>query len=515
MDYAIDFGSSNTVVARRSPHTGRPETVNLPGLSQADGLIPTLVCYVHGEPSQILCGQQVREYVNNTSPQTPIFHHFKRELLQSPTTEYSQTKRVAEYFFQHIWRGLEQQNYPLDSLVFTTPVDAFETYRQWLLTIAQGWRVAQIRLVDEPTAAAIGYGVAASDVVLVVDFGGGTLDLALVQLQRPGTQYHLGAILRWGERRFSASPKTSQAQVMAKAGINLGGADIDRWIFDYLVQQQGLTPGDFIPLTPQISEGLKMQLSEKPSGKQLYFDPQAKISQNWFLERTQLEQILREHGFFEQLDTTMQYLLEQARVQGYRPRDVDAVLLIGGTSRMPAVQQWIAGYFPPAKIHRHCPLEAVAYGALGLNLHTPIQDFLYHSYGLRYWDKRRRGHHWHELLPAGHPYPSPEPVELVLGASQPDQPALELVLGELHYPAGQGAVYLHNGRLVLSSQATDPQVQLLKEVVLIPLDPPGQPGYDRLHLAFRVNHHRQLCLTVQDLLTGRRVWPEQPILTLA
>jgi molecular chaperone DnaK (HSP70) len=515
MDYAIDFGSSNTVIARRSPSTDQPETVTLPGLSQADGLIPTLVAIVDAEKSQFLYGQQVREFVKHQPLHIPVFHHFKRQLLQSQTPDYPQIKWLGECFFEHLLQGIAKQNYPLDTLVLTTPVDAFEAYRQWLVTMAEGWPFTQIRLLDEPTAAAIGYGVAASEMILVVDFGGGTLDIALVQLQRPGTKTHLGWILRLGERPFTGGQKTRQAQVLAKIGLNLGGADIDRWIFDYLVQKQGLTAGNFMPLTLAIAEGLKIQLSEQPSGNQLYFDPQNHITQNWSLERTELDQILREHGFFAQLDRAMQHLLEQARVQGYRPRDVDAVLLIGGTSRMPAVHRWLQSYFPEEKIYQNRCLTAVAYGALGVNLAAKIEDFLYHSYGLRYWDKRRQGHHWHELIPAGHPYPSPEPLELVLGASQAGQTALELVLGELSYPTGQGAVYLQNGRLVLRSQATTPQVQMLNEAVLIPLDPPGEPGQDRLHLAFTVNQHRQLCLTARDLLTGRVVWTDQPILTLA
>ncbi len=516
MDYAIDFGSSNTVVARRSPTTGQPETVALTGLSQADGLIPTLACWVHPDSGGFLCGQEVREYMRKKSPQTPIFHHFKRQLLTSQTPDDPQIKRVGELFLQRLLQGIEQQNYSLDTLVLTTPVDAFASYRQWLAAVAQQWPFREIRLLDEPTAAAIGYGVAASELVLVVDFGGGTLDVALVQLQRPGTKTHLGWILRSGTRLFTGTQQTRQAQILAKVGLNLGGADIDRWIFAYLLQRQGLSPGEQVPLTLQIAEALKIQLSTQPQANQLFFDPEHDRAQNWFLERTELEQILRAHGFFSRLDGAMHHLLTQAEVQGYRPKDVDAVLLIGGTSQMPAVQQWLQGYFPRAKIHHHRSLTAVAYGALGVNLAAKIEDFLYHSYGLRYWDKRRQGHHWHELIPAGHPYPSPEPVELILGASQPDQTAVELVLGELSYPLGQGAVYFHNGRLVLRPQPlTTPQVQVLHERLLLPLDPPGQPGQDRLHLAFTVNRQRQLCLAARDLLTGAVIWPNQPLLTLS
>ncbi|MCS7030719.1 MAG: Hsp70 family protein [Gloeomargarita sp. SKYG116] len=509
MDYALDFGSSNTVIARRSPVTRQPEMVALPGLSQPDGLIPTLVCMVPGDPPRYLCGQQVREYLQQ-SPHAPVFHHFKRALLQSA----DEAKQAGAIFLQRLLQGLHQQNYAINALVLTTPVDAFEPYRQWLTEMARAWQVPQIRLLDEPTAAALGYGVADSDLVLVVDGGGGTLDLALVQLQRPGTRTHLGWIVRWGDREFDHRQKNSQAQVIAKAGVNLGGGDIDRWIFDYLVQKHGLTTGDGIPLTLTIAERLKIQLSEQPNSHQLYFDPRTGISQHWFLERTELDQILRHHHFFERLDAVMQYLWEQARVQGYRPRDVDAVLLVGGMSQMPAVRQWLQGYFPASKIHHHRSLAVVAYGALGLNLSAPIQDFLYHSYGLRYWDKRRKSHHWHELIPAGHPYPSPEPIELMLGASLPDQTAVELVLGELSHPTGQGAVYFENGRLVLRSADQDPEVQILNEALHLPLDPPGQPGHDRLHLAFRVNADRQLCLTARDLLTGHCLCQDRPILTL-
>ncbi|MCS6782303.1 MAG: Hsp70 family protein [Gloeomargarita sp. SKYBB_i_bin120] len=510
MDYALDFGSSNTVIARRSPVTGQPEIVALPGLSQPDGLIPTLVCEVPGDPPTVLCGQQVREYLHQ-SPHAPVFHHFKRSLLHAS----DEAKRVGTTFLQRLLQGLHQQNYAINALVLTAPVDAFEPYRQWLTEMAHAWRVTQIRLLDEPTAAALGYGVAESDLVLVVDGGGGTLDLALVQLQRPGTRTHLGWILRWGDRVFDDRQRPCQAQVIAKAGVNLGGADIDRWIFDYLVQREGYAAGEFIPLTLAIAERLKIQLSDQPSSHQIYFDPRTGYTRHWFLERTELDQILRDQAFFAQLDAVMQYLWAQARVQGYRPRDVDAVLLVGGMSQMPAVRQWLHNYFPPSKIHHHRSLAVVAHGALRLNLTAPIQDFLYHSYGLRYWDKRRQGHHWHELIPAGHPYPSPEPIELVLGASRPDQTAVELVLGELRHPTGQGAVYVEQGRLVLRSIHQDPDVQILNAALHLPLDPPGQPGEDRLHLAFRVNADRQLCLTARDLHTGRLLCHEQPVLTLA
>ncbi|PIW02114.1 MAG: hypothetical protein COW42_02765, partial [Deltaproteobacteria bacterium CG17_big_fil_post_rev_8_21_14_2_50_63_7] len=75
-------------------------------------------------------------------------------------------------------------------LVMTAPVDAYESYRAELKSIAEGLGVERLRLLDEPVAAAIGYGLSVIEKrrVLVVDFGGGTLDLALVDLGVKGLQ---------------------------------------------------------------------------------------------------------------------------------------------------------------------------------------------------------------------------------------------------------------------------------------------------------------------------------------
>ncbi|CCH65243.1 Chaperone protein DnaK [Richelia intracellularis HM01] len=69
----------------------------------------------------------------------------------------------------------------MDSLVLTVPVDSFEAYRHWLGKVCLELPVEQIRMLDEPTAAALGYGLANQEIFLVVDFGGGTLDLSLVR----------------------------------------------------------------------------------------------------------------------------------------------------------------------------------------------------------------------------------------------------------------------------------------------------------------------------------------------
>jgi molecular chaperone DnaK (HSP70) len=143
------------------------------------------------------------------------------------------------------------------SIVFTVPVDSFETYRLWLGQVCESLQVEQVRMLDEPTAAALGYGLADQETLLVIDFGGGTLDLSLVQLDRAQAQPKpLGFILKWGQKSFAEqsgqTPKT--ARVLAKAGQNLGGSDIDNWLVDYFAEAQGLA---VTPLTTRLGRAAK------------------------------------------------------------------------------------------------------------------------------------------------------------------------------------------------------------------------------------------------------------------
>ena len=98
----------------------------------------------------------------------------------------------------------------------------------------------EIALVDEPTAAALGAGLPPGSRMLVVDLGGSTLDLALVSLEGgEGKAAPIAQLLRLGGRslRDSSGQKLRTAKVLGKAGMRLGGRDIDRWIVECLLPQ--------------------------------------------------------------------------------------------------------------------------------------------------------------------------------------------------------------------------------------------------------------------------------------
>ncbi|MEM7757311.1 MAG: Hsp70 family protein [Cyanobacteria bacterium P01_A01_bin.40] len=512
--FAIDFGTSNTAIARWNAVTQKAELVKLPGLCQQFGtqppLIPSLLYVEDAAAQQVIVGQILRDRGLNFSNNPRFFHNFKRGIgtsIQGFLPELDGKKisfeQVGTWFLQEVITSLQtEMATELESLVLTVPVDSFESYRHWLLEICQSLAVSQISILDEPTAAALGYGIVDQELLLVVDFGGGTVDFSLVQLTTSSSPQ--GYLLKWGNKmlgKSSVQPKNI-ARVIAKAGANLGGTDIDNWLTDYFATTQNMPQS---ALTNRLAERLKIKLSESEAAQEVYFDDETLETYRLDLDRSRFENILRQQGFFEQLDNLMNLVLQQAKGSGITTNDIESVLLVGGSVRIPAVQRWIKQYFDEAKIKNQFQLEAIATGALQVTQNLEVQDFLHHSYGIRYWNRKTKSHDWHPIIKTGQAYPLQQPVELLLGASNPAQSSIELILGELSTDMAT-EVYLDGDRLITRTiTAKTSKVQPLNDRegarTIAVLDPVGNPGSDRLQLLFNVDRDRHLRITVNDLLT--------------
>jgi molecular chaperone DnaK (HSP70) len=533
MAYAIDFGTSNTVITRWNAATQTAETIQIPGLSQqipqAPPLIPSLLYVENAQTSTTVAGQRVRDRGLDIGGDRRFFRNFKRGIgtpLQGFLPELDgqsiRFEQVGSWFLEQVIGQLAAQDPEvLNSLTFTVPVDSFEAYRQWIGSVAEKLRINQVRLLDEPTAAALGYGLSDRELLLVIDFGGGTLDLSLVRLagsaETPAKP--LGFLLKFGDNSFAkdSGQKPKIAQVLAKAGLNLGGADIDHWLLTHFNQTQAIPT---TPLTERLVERLKIQLSAQNQASEVYFNAEQFESYDLQLDRPTFNTILTQQGFFDQLDGAMNQVLQQAQRQGITPEQINAVLLVGGTSQIPAVQTWVQQHFDRSKIRSDKPFEAIAAGALQISQNIVVQDFLYHGYGIRYWDRRTNAHNWHPIVRPGQPYPMAKPVELNLGASLEGQPKIELVIGELTEGTAQTEVYFDGDRLITRTTAsTTPLVQALNDRPesrgIAELDPPGSPGSDRVKVLFTVDRKRFLCITVEDLLTQRTVVSDQPVVQLS
>jgi len=306
------------------------------------------------------------------------------------------------------------------------------------------------------------------------------------------------------------------ARVIAKQGRTLGGTDIDTWIADALARQQKLPKG---ALLQRLAERLKIRLSSVEEATEVYFDEDSLRTAKLTLSREQLEALLAARGFLGQLDESLDRLWQQARQRGLAPEVVDAVLLVGGTCQMPAVRAWAAERFGAERLRSDRVFEAVAHGALTLGTGLTVEDYLYHSYGVRYWDHRRSRHGWHTLFKAGQPYPSTQPVELVFGASVSNQQSVELVIGELGDDSDDTEVFFEDGRLTVRRRGGEEEVVRVlngsdEGRVIARLDPPGFPGRDRIRVSLRIDERRRLRISVDDLQTQQSLMQDQPVIEL-
>ncbi len=528
---AIDFGSSNTVIARWNIATNQPETIKFADLNRPaplDSLVPSLVYVQDAAAGIIEIGQPVIDR-GKDRPQPRFFNQIKRRLIANimyaPRIDGMKISPewVGQQFLRQLLQNLRSQQIFPSEIILTVPVDAYEKYLRWLegcshevFSLDLPTAVdPKIRILDEPTAAALGYGaIAPHDLVLVIDMGGGTLDLSLVRLPQHRD------VTQWGEQLGASQDQQGEyrAVAIAKSGYTIGGEDIDQWLMEDCLANYFDLPLTEVnqnnsqnPILKLLMERIKIKLSETETASEVFFDPvtQSAIEINY--TRSQLEAILERKGFYRILKIAINELSSLAFNKGILKGDIKNILLVGGCSIMPSVQTLIADQFKMAQIHSHKPFEAIAHGALMLSQGTQVQDYLCHAYAIRYWERNSEQWKYQTIFRRGQVYPTRRPFELMLRASQPNQAEITLTIGELSArPHSMAEISFDVDRLVLEFDhavsetfhplQTNENGQVITQAIA-KLDPLGQPDCDRLKVLFDISEKRELLITVIDLLT--------------
>ena len=497
---AIDLGSTTTVVAWQE-ELGEPSLLALPPFSAGEPcVVPSLLWLSHPGQAHPLIGRQVIDAGLADSAGPGLCRDFKRFIGLGPApgaASWLSPEAAGALLLQRLWEALPPELEP-GRLILTAPVESCGGYRRWLLQVCQSLAVAEIALVDEPTAAAIGSGLPPGSRVLVVDFGGGTLDVSLVALQGgEGKAAPMAQLLRFAGRDLAQSgQRWRTARVLGKAGVSLGGRDLDRWIAMALCPDQPLS-GALLGA----AEALKCALSEQEEALRIVASP-AGGGQELRLSRTGLERILEEQGLRRVVLGLLGAMASAARREGFDLSGIDAVLPVGGTSRIPWLRRLLREHLPGVPLRDERPVAAVALGALALTPGVRIQDVLSQGVCLRVWDQRSRGHRWHPLFVSGQTWPTAQPLELLLAGGAPDQGELELVLGTPLAEDRPEVVFAEGLPVIRSVEAGAPRVRAWPQPpIVLPLAPPGPPGVDRLRLRFAINHRGELEMEGDDLLT--------------
>jgi len=531
---AIDFGSSNTVIARWNIATNQAETLNFESLNRPaplNALVPSLLYVQNAQTEIVEIGQPVIDK-GKDYPHSRLFNQIKRRLVAD--TRYVPNldgvkvtpEWVGNQFLSELLKAMRSQQIFPSEIILTAPVQSYEKYLRWLEECSTEifapnlptLQAPRIRIIDEPTAAALGYeAIAPSALVLVIDFGGGTLDLSLVRLPRSEN------VSRWGEQiGVNRSEWTEhKAEAIAKTGYMIGGEDIDQWLIqDCLGSYEVSNPNSLGFLI----ERIKIKLSEAETASEIFFDLATQSTIEISYTRKQLEQLLERKGFYRILQTAIDELINRSFNKGILKGDIKHILLVGGCTLIPSVRSFIEDYFKMGKVYSHKPFEAIAHGALMLSQGVSVQDYLFHSYAIRYWDRTREQWKYQPIFQRGQVYPTRRPVELLLRASQIDQTEIALTIGELESrPTGAAEVSFDGDRIVMQfGQKAKETFQPLQSdhngegipQAIARLDPLGQPDSDRLKVLFSISANRELLVTAIDLITQRQVLTDYPVAKL-
>jgi molecular chaperone DnaK (HSP70) len=528
---AIDLGSTTTVVAWQDGSASPARLLALAPYALEDpAVVPSLIWLAVPDGAEgALVGRQVLDAGLADGPGPGLLRDFKRSIGAPPPQAGGSQAEDSEgsvgpersdaaadqpwltpeaagaLLLRRLWQALPPGLAP-DRLVLTAPIEAYRGYRQWLREVSGSFAVPELALVDEPTAAAIGAGLPPGSRVLVVDFGGGTLDLSLVQLEGgEGRAAPIAQLLRFAGRDLEASGQALRcARVLGKAGLRLGGRDIDRWIAAEIAPDAG-PDGELL----RTAEALKCLLSEAEEAVRLWI-PAGLPARELRLSRRRFEALLEERGLLEQLDTLLEEVWAGARREGLaRGAAIDAVLPVGGSSRIPLIRRWLEERCPGVPLRGERPVEAVALGALALTPGVRLLDVLSCGVSLRCWDRRSGTHRWHPLFVAGQGWPSTAPLELVLACSCDGQEAIELVLGEPLGEARSEVVFRDGVPQLLRRPAGEAAVDPWRQAPApLRLQPPGQAGQDRLRLRFGIDAEARLRLEGEDLVSGEPLEPQ-------
>jgi len=402
-----------------------------------------------------------------------------------------------------------------EEVAFTVPVESFEHYENWLGEVAMATGMPRFRLIDEPSAAALGYGtnLQAGRTYVVVDFGGSSLDVAVVRVES------------------STQPSAMSCRVLGKAGADIGGSVIDEWMFQEVLKKNHLRCADDIAPTSCRSlliqcELVKERLSDHPGAHLTLTHRNGRTITETFT-RADFEELLDQHSLFTSLDRTIHRALGTARERGVAEKDIEAAFLIGGTSTIPSVQKMAQRILGRDLVKLHRPLDAVATGAAAFVAGVNVSDYIQHDYALRWFDSSTDAYDYDVLIKKGTTYPSTFPSERrILKATHDGQTHLGLAVFELGETRGQAdgedfeLLFDPNGSvqlLALTRQAREQKSSFWlneRNPTFLVANPPAKKGEARFEIEFGIDINRRLLITARDITTNTFSYRDHPVVKL-
>ncbi|HEY9385511.1 MAG TPA: molecular chaperone DnaK [Nitrososphaeraceae archaeon] len=346
----IDLGTSNS--AASAMVGGKPTIIQAAeGTSVGGKAFPSVVAFT--KDGQLIVGEPARRQMISNPEGTVMAAKrkmgtdFKFNVFGKEYTP----QQISAFILQKIKRDSEAfLGETVDRAVITVPAYFNDNQRQATKDAGEIAGLQVVRIINEPTAASLAYGLdkIQKDLkIMVFDFGGGTLDVTVMEM---------------GGGVFQVKSTSGDTQ--------LGGTDMDNTLVDYIIEefkkQSGLDIRNdkaAMMRVREAAEKAKIELSNVVTTEInlpfLAYDS-ATGPKNLILNltRAKLEELIR--PIIEKCKTSIMQALQDAKLS---PSDIDKIILIGGPTRMPMVRQFVATVMGKEPERGIDPMEAVAMGA--------------------------------------------------------------------------------------------------------------------------------------------------------
>jgi molecular chaperone DnaK len=349
----IDLGTSNSAAAYME--AGKPTIIPAAEGSTVGGkAFPSYVAIT--KDGQLLVGEPARRQAVSNPEGT--FTAFKRKMgtsfkFSAHGKEYT-PQQFSAFILQKIKRDAEAfLGDKVDKAVISVPAYFNDNQRQATKDAGAIAGLEVVRIVNEPTAACLAYGIdkkSTEEKIMVFDFGGGTLDVTIMKLWEAS-----------GVRSFD---------VLSTAGdTQLGGTDMDNSLVDYIAdkfkKENGIdlrTDKMALQRLKEAAEKAKIELSNVlETDINLPFitaDSTGPKHLTMKFTRATLESIVK--SIVEKCSQSVDQALSDAKIS---PKDISKIVLVGGPTRMPMVQKFLEEHVSKKVEGGVDPMECVAMGA--------------------------------------------------------------------------------------------------------------------------------------------------------
>ena len=355
----IDLGTTNSLVAFIDPDKD-PKVINDAGKGV---LVPSVVHF--GAAGEITVGNEAKEYLI-TDPQNTVFS-VKRLLGRSyndienykdffsykvidDNTESLVKIKVGDKFYTPIElsalilkelkeRAEHALKTPVNRAVITVPAYFNDSQRQATRDAGKLAGLDVLRIVNEPTAASLAYGIGLNPdetkTIAVYDLGGGTFDVSILQIQN------------------------GIFEVLSTNGDTfLGGDDFDRAIVDYWIEKNNLDKNELIK-NRELAQQLRLRAEETKKAFAHQSLVNEKIGDIWCtLERNTFNELI-----LPKVQQTIDCCRNALKDAGLSIADIDEVVMVGGSTRTALVKKMVADFFERPVHDDLNPDEVVALGA--------------------------------------------------------------------------------------------------------------------------------------------------------